>query len=313
MCTGFTLSQEALPAARAVGGGEVLDDDALVAAFQGVGEERVGRRAGRVLRVGDEGAADPQVLGEEPGQGGVAVGEGQVEQLLVVDEERVEEDRDDGHVRRRLRHVSAASPPGRRSPGRAGAGRPPQGDHLAVQDEAAGREGGDGGGQLGQPFGDVVEGPGVGADTVAVAVDLHPDTVELLLDRARSQFVECLADRGGGVRQHRLDGPSDGEPEGGERLGPVREEDPGDLLERSGEHHGAPDVGGRGVGGTGQGVGRDGVQGPLAHLAGEQGPQEALFVLGGGGEEGAQVLLAPGLGAGAESGGEGGQLRRRRR
>lgn len=94
------------PAARAVGGGQVLDDDALVAAFQGVGEEGVGGRAGAgVVRVGDEGAADPQVLREEPGQGRVTVGVGQVEQVLVVDDERVEEDRHDGHVRRRSGHV----------------------------------------------------------------------------------------------------------------------------------------------------------------------------------------------------------------
>ncbi len=237
----------------------------------------------------------------------MALGEGQVEQFVVADQERVEEDRDDGDVGRRLGHVAAGADPGGGLLEGAGAAVLPQRDHLAVQDEAVGREGGDGRDEFGQSVGDVVEGPGVGADPVAVTVDLYADAVELLLDRARAQPVEGLLDRGGGVREHRLDGPPDGEPEPRQGAGALREEDAGDLLERAGEHHGAPDIGGRGVGGVGQGVGGEGVQGPLAHLAGEQGPQEALFVGGGGGEQRAQVFLAPRLGAGAGDGGEGGQ------
>lgn len=81
--------------------------------------------------------------------------------------------------------------------------------------------------------------------------------------------------------EHGLDRPADGEPEGGEGSGALREQRAGDGSQRPGEHDGAPDLVARCSGGVRQGVDRDGVQCSLAHLPGEQSAQEVLLLRGG--------------------------------
>jgi hypothetical protein len=73
----------------------------------------------------------------------------------------------------------------------------------------------------------------------------------------------------------------------------------GDRAEGAAQHHGAAQLGGGDVGGAGDGLDHDAVQGALAQLAGEQADQEPLLVAGGAGEQVAQEAAPLGLGAGA--------------
>ncbi len=268
-----------------------------MAAGQRVREEPL--RLGQVVGAGHEGAADPHRLGDETGQFGVAVGEGQVEEVPAVHGECVEEHRGDGDLLGRRRHVHPRADAG----GRLLEGAwPPvlvERDHLSVEDEPLGPQLQGDGGEFGEAAGDVVQGAGVDAYVGAVAVDLDADAVQLLLDRTRTQLRHGLRDGGRAVRQHRQDGAADGEPEFLQGRRPVREQRLGHCLQRSGEHH-RPSYVGRGrPGGSGQALHGHRVQGALPDLAGEESEQVALLVLGGRRQQLAHQALAFGLRTGA--------------
>ncbi len=69
---------------------------------------------------------------------------------------------------------------------------------LAVEHHPARGQGTDGGDHLGQPGGDLVQAAGVDAHLVAVAVDLHPDAVELGVDEGRQAGPRATAAVGSG-------------------------------------------------------------------------------------------------------------------
>ncbi len=159
-------------------------------------------------------------------------------------------------------------------------GRPAvvEGDHLTVEDEPLASQRPRGRGQFGQPVGDVVEGAGVEPYVVTVAVHLDPDAVQFLLDHAGPELLDGLRHRGGAVREHRQDGAADGEPEAGEGRGSVGQQGLRDGLDRAREHHRAPYVRGRCVGGGRQALHGHGVQGALPYLTRDQREQEPLLV-----------------------------------
>ena len=250
MCTGFHLQPRGSPAARAVSRRGTLAHDTLVSPGQRGLEERPRLLALRGIRgVVHSDAPYPHGPGNQPGQFLVASGEGEVEELPSVDGERVEENGDHGDGACRGDHVPPGPHPARGLLERPGPPVVPERDDLPVQDEPAGSEAGHRRDELGKAVGDVLEGAGVDAHLVPVAVHLHPDAVELLLDGTGAQAVDGLDDGAGGVGQHGLDRPADGEPEGRECRRTFREDRPGDRPEAPGEHDGAADLGGRCSGG----------------------------------------------------------------
>ena len=159
---GLDLQPGGAAPARAVGGVERLDHDALVAAAQGLGEELLAPRAAASGGSATTRAAHPQRLGDQPGQLRVP--------LARTAGRAGRGRRRTGRRRRpgRRGRASAAASTSTREPTRPaiswkGTGRPVrvQGDHLAVQDEPLARQLPGGGGHLGQPVGDLVQGAGV--------------------------------------------------------------------------------------------------------------------------------------------------------
>lgn len=247
-------------------------------ARQRPGEEVL--RRPHVLGSGHPGAPYPHGLRHQPGQFRVPVGEGEIQQVTAVDGQRVEEDGGDGHVPGGRGHVH----PGTDPPGdlleRTGPLPLVERDDLAVQDEPLARQRPCRRRHFGQPVGDVVQGAGVHAHRLAVAVHLDADAVQLLLDRRRPQFLHRLGDRGGAVRQHRQHGAPHGETEPPQRPGAVRQQGTGHGLQRARQHHRPPHLRRRRPGRPRQPFHGDRVQGPLPHLAAEQTEQEPLLVLG---------------------------------
>jgi len=102
-----------------------------------------------------------------------------------------------------------------------------QRDRLTVQDQGSGWGGEHSAGDLGQPGGDVVEGPGKHPDLRALPVHLDPDPVDLPLDRRRAHPFEGGRHGRGGGSQHRPQGQAYLQPErpehgkGGRRGGVV--------------------------------------------------------------------------------------------
>ena len=181
---------------RRVHRGGVLDDDALVARGDRLVEHALG-----LAGVAGEDARDP-VGRRDLLQPSDPLVQRRVQEILAVDVQDVEQERDDP-LRR-----GAAVDLGDRVLKRSGA-LSVHPDGLAVQHRLADRQPADRGDDPGQGLGDLVEVAGVDADLVAAAVDLDADPVELELHRRALEPVQRLGHVRAGGGQHREDRPED--------------------------------------------------------------------------------------------------------
>lgn len=333
----MTLIQPAAAPSGGVGGAERLDQHALVAPLDRVGEESGGPLGAR----GDD-PRHPQPLGDGPGQRRVPFGAGRVEQVGAVEVQDVEQEH-------RQRHRPRAPGAARRAPlarralfgARAGAGRGAgrghlerlraavrtERDQLAVEDRVADRQPAQHLDHLGQPAGDVVERAGEDLDRALTGtaltppdMDLRADAVELPFDRdlapvSVAELGERLADRWRGGGEHRLDRAAHLEGERVEGRGAAGERGGGDRAEGAAQHRRTAHPRGGNRGGRRDRLGHHAVERALAQLAGEQPDQEPL--LGGGrpAEQGGHQLAPPRdralAGDGADCGERGVDLRYR--
>ena len=114
---------------------------------------------------------------------------------------------------------------------------------------------------------------------------LEPGAVELPLHRRGADPLEGLARALGGLREHRLQGPQDLEPEPRQPRLPIGKRGRRDHAEIAREHEGAPHVRDGDAGGARHRVGDDALERALTELAVEECAEEPLFGLGRTGEE----------------------------
>jgi hypothetical protein len=220
-----------------------------------------------------------------------------VEQVAAVHREQVEEDGGDRQQGARGVHIQLGADPARHLLEGARPAVLAEGDHLAVEHRGIDRQLPGGGHDLGQPVGDLIERTGVDPYVIALPVHLHPDAVELLLDRARAQLVQRLVHVLRRPREHRLHRMADGEPELGHRLRPSGQQRLSHHAQRTAEHHRPPHLRGTGADRRGQPLGGERVQRALPHLPADQAGQKALLFLRGRGHQRVQQPLALRLGA----------------
>ncbi len=155
-----------------------------------------------------------------------------------------------------------------------------QGDGLAVQDRRLERQALHRGDHLGDGRGHVAQVPGVDGDSISVAMDLDPGAVELVLGGSGRDLGHGGGGIGGGLGQHRLYRPEQGEAELGQRLGTAFSGGNRDRGEFPADHGGAADLGGGDVRGDGDGLDHDALERTLAQFPQDQPPQERLLGLG---------------------------------
>ena len=116
-------------------------------------------------------------------------------------------------------------------------------------------------------------------------MDLHPDPVELPLQRRGAEALECaghvVARRG----EHRLHRAPDLEPEAGQRVDPTRQSCRRDRADRAAQHRRPAYGSGRDLRGLGDRLEHHALERTLAQLAGEQAAQQLLLRLGGPAEQ----------------------------
>ncbi len=153
---GLYLDPAGAAAAGGVGGGQGLDDDALVASGDGFPEEFRG-----LVFIGGDQPRHEHRFRDHRGQGGVPLGVGPVEQVGAVEMQHVEQEdaqRDQaGALLGGFERVDIACRARRGVLEGVGAAVRAQRDQLAVKDGVADGECGQDRHDLGQPVGDVVE------------------------------------------------------------------------------------------------------------------------------------------------------------
>jgi hypothetical protein len=142
---------------------------------------------------------------------------------------------------------------------------------------------------IGQPGGDVVQGPGEQPDVPAGQVRLDPDAIQLPLQRRLGPFgahlVQGVGEGGRAGREHRPDRAADLQAERAQRLAASAQRGGGHHAQRTAQHHGPADLRHRHVSGPGDGLGHHALQRALAQLAGQQANQEPLLVRCGAAEQ----------------------------
>jgi signal recognition particle subunit SRP54 len=280
---GLDLDPPGAAAAGRVRGLQRLDHDAFVSVRERIAEElaRFGDRA-------SDQAGHKQLGWHGPGQFGVPPPVGQVDQVHPVGMQ---------HVEQKHRKLDGGGFLVRLLAGGAGRGvlegqRPavrPQRDQLAVEDRRAHRQLGQRRNDLGEPAGDLIQGPGEQAHGAFGQMGLDPDAVELPLHRRlRRAFGRgAPADLGQGVGdarsaggEHRPDRSADLQAEGVQGVTAARQRGGGHRAERAAHHHRPANLGHRYRSRAGDGLGHHAFQRALPQLTGEQAIQKLLLGLG---------------------------------
>jgi len=159
-----------------------------------------------------------------------------------------------------------------------------QRDDLAVDDQPLRTESPHLLDDLGQPVGDVVEGPRDDQHVGPVLVRLDPDAVKLDVGddpaTVRSQLVQAGVDVGGAGSEHGQHRTADLQRCRTQPVGPGVHRHPGRRRRRAEEHGSPAQQGRRDAQGGRQGFQHQGVQRALAHLTEEQ-PAQQVLLLGG--------------------------------
>lgn len=303
---GLHLQPSRAPPTGLVGRGQRLDHHPFVAATDGVGRERrrfpaIGLRAGRRIGSGrgvgrpgpDHQPRRPQRRRHDRGQRGLAVGTRAVQQVLAVPVQEIEEEHRERLGRTGPAGGSAARGAAGPDPARGDLERTwpavgPQRDDLAIEHRGPDRQGQHGRHHLGQPGGDVVQAAGEDPDLVARPVDLHPDPVELPLDRRRTDPAQRRVDIGRALREHRPQAAAHLQVEPGQPGSPVPQRRGGHDPEITPQHQGPADTRGRYLGGPRHGLDHNSFESALARFAGQQTAQEVLLNGGRFGEQPSQ-------------------------
>ena len=172
---------------------------------------------------------------------------------------------------------------------------------------------------LGHAVGDVREAARIGAHLVVPAVHLQARAVELPFDPRPADALERLRHADGGLREHRLHGAEQLEPEAREAGRALREGDVRDPVQPTREHRRAANLRRRDGGRLRDGLDHDALERALAELTVDEPAEQQLLGLGRAAEELVELSLArslrPGACRGAEAierGGDVEQLERRR-
>ena len=265
---------------RRVGRRRVLDHDALVTGSDRLVKHLLGRRG-----VAREDAGDRMRRCDRLEPCGAFVQRG-VEEVLAVDVQDVEQERDDP-----LRRRPAVDLGHRELKRRGPAGIHPQ--RLAVEHRLADREPAHRRDDARQRVGDLVEVARVDAHLLAPAMDLDADPVQLELHRRKLHSVQGLGDRRPGRREHGEDGAEDLKADRSQPLLAVGHGDPGHLGQIAREHERAPGDRARHGGGLGHRVGHQSRQRALTQASGEQADEEGGLGLGGPAQQRLQELAPP--------------------
>ena len=182
MCRGLTFSQPAPRRPASYGASSDFDHHALVAPAP----PRPPATSAATVGVGGDHPRHPQRLGHRGRQHRGPLGGRPVEHVLAVGVQDVEEVRRQRGRRPRGRHVDPGRDPAAGLLERPRPAVRPQRDRLAVEHQLAHRQRQRRLDHLGHPVGDVVQAAGEDRDVGARPVHLHPDAVELPLDRRRA-------------------------------------------------------------------------------------------------------------------------------
>ena len=194
-----------------------------------------------------------------------------VEQVAVVEAQTVEEER----AQRDALRVELLTPEAaHRVLEAVGAFVLTDADGFAVEDQRVRGEVAHRGDDLGEPFGDVVEVPGVHAHLVVGAVHLDARAVELPFDRGEAGRGERLRHVFRGRRKHRQDRSQHVERDLRERVGATGEREVRGDAQVAAQHGGALHDGTRDVRRAGDRVGHHSFERALPQLAEEQPAEE---------------------------------------
>jgi hypothetical protein len=268
--------------------------------------ERIAEEFARFGDRASDQAGHEQLGWHGPGQFGVSPPVGQVDQVRPFQMQHVEQEHrklDGGGFRVRFlaggagRGVLEGQRPAIR----------PQRDQLAVEDRRAHRQLGQRRNDLGQPAGDLIQGPGEQAHGAFGQMGLDPDAVELPLHRRLGRALRRAPGRGAPVDlgqgvgdarsaggEHRPDRPTDLQAEGAQGVTAARHRGGGHRAERAAHHHRPAHLGHGYRSRAGDGLGHHAFQRALAQLTGEQAVQKLLLGLGGPAEQLADQRLPRG-------------------